>query len=77
MKQHAQQPHKSAAQAGERKGESKKGERSEQAQQGRGAAKERAESDRAERTSMQHGTDQSATLASVIPRCHLPKAAVR
>jgi hypothetical protein len=56
MKQHAQQPHKPAAQAGEkagqRKSESKKGEHNAQAQQGRGVAKER--------TSMQHGTDQSA-----------------
>lgn len=64
MKQHAQQPHKPAAQAGEkageRKSESKKGEHNAQAQQERGDTRERAESDRAERTSMQHGTAQSA-----------------
>lgn len=71
MKQHAQQPHKPAAHAaenaGERKREGKKGERSDQAQQGRGAAKDRAEADRAERTSMQHGTDHSAKRPMPVP----------
>ena len=71
MKQHAQQPHKPAAhaaeKAGERKSEGKKGERSDQARQERGAAKDRAESDRAERTSMQHGTDQSAKRPMQVP----------
>ncbi|MEV8470722.1 hypothetical protein [Ralstonia sp. UNC404CL21Col] len=71
MKQHAQQPHKPAAQAGEkageRKSESKKGEHNAQAQQGRGGNRERAESDRAERTSMQHGTDQSAKRPMPVP----------
>ncbi|MGN6261372.1 MAG: hypothetical protein ACTHNO_11615 [Ralstonia sp.] len=71
MKQHAQQPHKPAApaaeKAGERKSESKKGERGDQAQQGRGAAKDRADSDRAERTSMRHGTDQSAKRPVPVP----------
>lgn len=71
MKQHAQQPHKPAAQAGEkageRKSESNKGEHNAQAQQGRGGSTERAESDRAERTSMQHGTDQSAKRPMPVP----------
>ncbi|CAJ0776611.1 hypothetical protein LMG19083_00181 [Ralstonia psammae] len=68
MKQHTQQPHKADAQSGgkaggkaeERRSESKKSEPNAQAQQRRGADKARAESDRAARTSMQHGTDPSA-----------------
>ena len=59
MKQHAQQPHKPAAQPEERKGE-QKGERKAEDRQARGGAKERPESDRAERTSMQQGPEQSA-----------------
>ncbi|MET3447220.1 hypothetical protein [Ralstonia sp. 1138] len=71
MKQDAQQPHKPAAQAGEKAGnrqsEGKKGEHNAQAQQGRGGNRERAESDRAERNSMQHGTDQSAKRPMPVP----------
>lgn len=71
MKQHAQQPHKPAAhaaeKAAERKSKGKKGERSDQARQEWGAAKDRAEADRAERTSMQHGTNQSAKRPMPVP----------
>ncbi|CAJ0723401.1 MULTISPECIES: hypothetical protein [Ralstonia] len=71
MKQHAQQPHKPAAQAGgnagERTSESKKGDRRDQAQKEGAGAKGSTESDRAERTSMQHGTDQSAKRPTPTP----------
>lgn len=69
MKQHAQQQHKPAAGSGEQKGEHKgkqKGERKQERTAG-GAANERAESDRAERTSMQHGTGQSAKRPMQVP----------
>lgn len=71
MKQHAQKPHKPAAQSGkgkdERKAEPKGEQKTARTEQGRGVAKERAEPDRAERTSMQHGTDQSAKRPMQVP----------
>ena len=59
MKQHAQQQHKPAGQSREQK--------KEQNTEARSAAKEHAESDRAERTSMQHGTDRSAKRPMPVP----------
>ncbi|CAJ0795263.1 hypothetical protein LMG7141_03066 [Ralstonia condita] len=56
MKQHSQQ--KPAAQRAERKTDE---------QQTRGAAGKRAEADRAERISMQHGTGQSAKRPMRVP----------
>jgi len=78
MKHHAQQQHKPAAQPGnqkeDRKADRKEDRKSErtserkpEAQPERGAAKERAESDRAERTPMQHGTEQSAKRPAPVP----------
>lgn len=66
MKQHAQQQHKAAAQSGEQRKE-KKGAHKAEERQASGAAKERTESDRAERTSMQHGTDRSAKRPMPVP----------
>nr|WP_311529183.1 hypothetical protein [uncultured Ralstonia sp.] len=65
MKQRAQQQHKPAAQSREQKGE-KKGEGKQERTAG-GAANDRAESDRAERTPMQHGTNQSANRPMQVP----------
>ncbi|MCO5401561.1 hypothetical protein [Ralstonia soli] len=72
MKQHAQPQHKPGAQSRdqrkEQKGKEQKGTpKAKTDEQAGSAAKERTESDRAERTSMQHGTDQSAKRPMQVP----------
>lgn len=72
MKQHAQQQHKPAAQSREHKGAQKqdaqkKDTKKQDTKQERGAAKERAESDHAERTAMQYGTERSTKRPMPVP----------